>query len=89
MALNHEQIKRYPERISNIKPFTAQYNWKEINFPSNIKEWKMFELNNKSIDLNILYVPHNTEEIKHAYKSNYNLKCEHQVILLIITDGEK
>ena len=47
------------------------------------------ELNNKSIALNILYVPHNTEKIRHAYKSKYNLSCENQVILLIITDGEK
>ena len=32
-----------------------------------------FERNNKTIALNILYVPHNTEEIRHAYKSKYNL----------------
>ena len=34
-------------------------------------------------------MPHNTEKIRHAYKSKYNLKCENQVILLMITDGEK
>ena len=45
--------------------------------------------NNKTIALNILYVPHNTEEKRHAYKSKHNLKCENQVILLMITDGEK
>ena len=39
--------------------------------------------------LNILYVPHNIEEIKHAYKSKHNLKRKNQVILLMITDGEK
>ena len=33
VALNHKQIKSHPERISNIKPFFDQYNWKEINFP--------------------------------------------------------
>ena len=43
----------------------------------------------KSIALNILYVPHNTEKIRHAYKSKYNLTRENQVILLMITDGEK
>ena len=32
---------------------------------------------------------HNTKEIRHAYVSKYNLKCENQVILLRITDGEK
>ena len=34
-------------------------------------------------------MPHNTEKIRHAYKSKYNLKRESQVILLMITDGEK
>ena len=34
VALNYEQIKSHPERISNIKPFIDQYNWKEIDFPS-------------------------------------------------------
>ena len=34
-------------------------------------------------------MPHNTEKIRHAYKSKYNLNHENQVILLIITDGKK
>ena len=34
-------------------------------------------------------MPHNTEEIRHAYKSKHNLKRENQVILLMITDDEK
>ena len=34
-------------------------------------------------------MPHNTEKIRHAYKSKYNLTRENQVILLIITNGEK
>ena len=34
-------------------------------------------------------MPHNTEKIRHAYKSKHNLNRENQVILLIITDGEK
>ena len=89
VALNYEQIKDHPERISKIKPFIDQYNSKEIDFPSHGKDWKKFESNNKSIALNILYVPHNAEKIRHAYKSKYNLTRENQVILLMITDGEK
>ena len=50
---------------------------------------KKFESNNESIALNILYVPHNTKEIRHKYKSKYYLKRENQVIALMITDGEK
>ena len=30
-----------------IKPYTDQYNWKEIDFPSHSKDWKNFESNNK------------------------------------------
>ena len=58
-------------------------------FSSSKKGWKKFELNNKSIALNIVYVPHNTEEIRHAHKLKYNLKLEDQVIILIITQDEK
>ena len=76
VALNHEQIKKDSPRISKIKPFIDQHNWKEISFPSHNKDWKKFESNNKSIALNILYMPYNTKEIGHACKSKHNLKCE-------------
>ena len=89
MALNHEQIKKDPQRITKIMAFIDQYNLKEIDFPANKKDWKKFELINKSVALNILYVPDNTEKIRHAYKSKYNLERENQVILLLISDGEK
>ena len=89
VALNYEQIKSHPERISKVKPFINQYNWKEINFPSHKKDCKKFQSNNKSITLNILYVPYNTEEIRHAHISKHNPKRENQVILLMITDNEK
>ena len=34
-----------------------------IDFPSQGKDWKKFELNNKSIALNILHVPYNTKDM--------------------------
>ena len=89
VALNYEKIKKDLQRISKIKPFIDQCNWNELDFPSNGKDWKKFESNNKSIALNILYVPYNTEKIRHAYKSKDNLTRENQVILLMITDDEK
>ena len=89
VALNHEQIKKDPQRISKIKPSIDQSNWKEIDFASHEEDWKKFELKTKSIALNALYVPCNTEEIRHAYKSKCKLKYENQVILLMITDGKK
>ena len=62
VALNHERIKKDPQRISKIKPFIDQYKWKGIEFPSHPKHWKKFEQNNKTIALNKLYVPYNTEK---------------------------
>ena len=88
VALNYQKNKNNPEGILKIRPFIDQYNWKEINLQSHQKDWKKFELNNKSIVLNTLFVPYNTEETRHAYKSKYNLKHENQVILSMITDGE-
>ena len=88
VTLNHEQIKNNPERISNIEPFINKYNWKGIIFLPQSKDWKKFESNNKSIALNILYVPHNTKKICLAYKSKYNLTHENQTILLMITDDK-
>ena len=89
LALNHDKIDRNPQRISKIRSFIDQYNGKDIDFPATSKDWKKFEQNNESIALNILYVPHNTGKIHIAYKSRRNLTREKQVILLMITDGEK
>ena len=87
-ALNHENIGINLERISNIKPFMNQYNWKGIDFLHTEKndekleknnmeiDWKEFEQNNKTIALNILFVPHNTKTTMFAYKSKYNHKHE-------------
>ena len=75
VALNYEKIKKDLQRISKIKHFIDQYNWKDTEFPSHSKDWKKFELNNKSV--------------RDAYESKHNLTPENQVIILMITDGEK
>ena len=88
LALNFNRINNHLKRISKIKPFIDLYNWKDIDFPAMNKDWKKFELNNE-IALNILYVPHNTKKINIANKSKHNLTQEKQIILLMITNGEK
>ena len=87
LALNNiDNIDNYLERISKIKPFIDQYDWKDIEFLPTSKDWRKFESNNK-ISLKILYIPHNTKKI--AYRSKNNLTYDKQIILLMITDGEK
>ena len=88
-ALNYQQISDHLERISKLKPFIKNYDWKDINFPSHKKDWNNFEKNNKSIALNIFYVPCNTKQIRLVYVSKYNYDRENQSNLLMISDSKK
>lgn len=60
-ALYHEEINKDPQRISKVKPFISNYNWKDINFLSGQEDWKTFERNNQDIALNI-FSAHSTEK---------------------------
>ena len=80
-SLDYQTIKTHPERISKLKSYINQYNWKDIKFPSDKEDWKKFKQNNKEIALNVLFVPHNKKEIELAYTSKYNYKRKKQVIL--------
>ena len=88
-SLDYQRIKKDLQKISKLKPYINQYNWKDIKFPSDKEDWKKFEQNNKEIALNVLFVPHNKKEIELAYTSKYNYKHKKQVILLMITDDGK
>ena len=46
------KFKKIHKKVSKFKPFSGQYNWKKIEFPSHKKDWEKFELNNKSTSLN-------------------------------------
>ena len=48
-ALNHYNIDHHPERISKLRPFINNCNWKDIEFPSYSKDWIKFECNNKNV----------------------------------------
>ena len=54
VALDHEETKRDPQRISKMKPFINKYNWKGINHPSKIDDWKTLGKNNPTIALNCI-----------------------------------
>ena len=36
-SLNYQNIEKDPERISKLKPYINNYNWKGINFPAGPK----------------------------------------------------
>ena len=33
VALNHEEIGKYAERTTKVKPFIKKFKWEGINFP--------------------------------------------------------
>ena len=49
----------------------------------------MFEQNNESIALDIIFVPHNGKKITFACKSEYNSERKNKVVLLTINDDAK
>ena len=61
----------------------------QITKTDQITNNKEFEKNYKTIALNILYVSYNTEKIRHACKSKYDLKRENEIIPLMITGTKK
>ena len=67
-ALNYQTIETHPETIPKIKPYIIKYNREGIEFPAGPKDWEKFEQNTKTIALNILFVPHNIETIRVAYR---------------------
>ena len=67
ITLKVEEINKDPLRVSNIKPFINNYNWKGINYPSKIEDRKRFQKNNLTIALNNLYIKE--KEICPAYVS--------------------
>ena len=86
-ALNHEEIKKDPQRITKVKTFINKYKWEGINFPSEKDDWKKFEKNKVTIALNVLYVKN--YKIYPAYVSKHHSNHEKQVILLMISNDKK
>ena len=64
LALNINSIDKHHQIITKIKPFIDNYNWNDINFPATKKDWNKFEVNNKNVALNILYVPYKTKKVE-------------------------
>ena len=40
VALNRQNIGKIPQSVARIEQFTDEYNCKEIDFPSEKKDWK-------------------------------------------------
>ena len=45
VALRWTDIKSHPERISNLREFSKDYDWSRLKFPVFIKDINIFEMN--------------------------------------------
>ena len=88
-ALHHEEIKKDHQRISRLRPYENQYNWKGLEFPVWIKKIDKFEKNNPGIAVNVLFSKNKSQIIYTVRMSEHNIKCRKQVNLLMIQDGEE
>ena len=76
-GLNYNKIKE--KELKKLLKFRRV----DKDFSPYQRDWEEFEQENTSIALNILFLSHNSEEVKLAYKSIYN-KRKNQVILQMI-----
>ena len=67
-GLNYNKIKK--KELRKILKFKRA----DTDFSSYQRKWEEFEQNNFSIALNILFVSHNSEEVKLAYKVIISVK---------------
>ena len=89
IKLNHRKLGKNPGRISKkVLQQMPKYNWDNINFPAQRKDWERFERQNEHIALNIFSVPYAKKTVEIQYKSKYNRARPDQVNLLMITDNE-
>ena len=85
LALNYDKIDKNHQRISKIRPFIDQYNWKDLDYPATSKDWK----NLNKIMNRLLLIFYTCLIILEKYILHTNQDIIKQVILLMITDGEK
>ena len=81
--LNYNKIKKKCfQHLETFKRVDADFSFHQ-------RDWENFEQNNTLVALNVLFVSHDSEEIKLVYKSKYNCKRKNHIILLMINDEAK
>ena len=84
--MDHKELNKDPQRITKLAPFINKYNWKDINFPSEQKDWRTFEKNDKGVALNIMSAHNTKKKLNILYRSQHNNNRKQQVILLMISN---
>ena len=79
-----EKLSGLQKEFQKIKPSINKHNWRGINYPTTIDDWKIFEKNNPTVALNVLYTKKYVQFIfQHITQPVKN------IILLMISNEEK
>ena len=70
-----------PQRVSNLRKFTNNYEWSGLKFPVSIENIKDFEMNN-DISINVLSV-----ENRDIYICRKGIRGPRKINLLLISEG--
>ena len=70
-----------PQRVSNLRKFTDNYDWSGLKFPVSIENIKDFEMNN-DIFINVLLV-----ENRDIYICGKGIRGPREINLLLISEG--
>ena len=87
VVLNHGEISNHPERISNIKPYTNNYNWTRLEFLVAVNKINRSEKYNPSIAVNVLAIGKGKE--LYVCRRSKHFNREQAVNLLLLEDKEK
>ena len=89
ISMHYDEIGRNHNRMSKLKRYVNNYNWNDINFPTDKRDRDRFEKNNSNIALNIFSAHETDKQLDNIRVSKFNRTRPHKVVLLVITDGEK
>ena len=85
-GLNHELIRKVPQRITKIKFFIDKNNWERINYQLETGDRKTLKKNNLTNALNVLYIK--KEKYISWRFSKHSSNREKQVFVLMISKRE-
>ena len=87
--MNTEKLEALEDYLK--KPIRTDYGFGERNnnYLEYTRKGDRYGQSNTSVALNALFVSHDSEEIKLAYKSNYNKRKKRVILLMINGEAER
>ena len=89
ISIHYDEIGIDHKRISKLKRFVNNYDWSDVSFPTDKRDWNRFGKQSFSVALNIFSAHESVKKFDNIRVSTFNRIRPYKVVLLMITDGEK